>query len=129
MANARNTVWVERIDGRVVRIFRTVKGPDFARVLEEGNATTWPKKDAVSEIWETLWKRAAGKCEYGCGRTITRTGWTKGEMHEEVPRGRGGEISLFNSKMVCRQCHRTDARAHGNRRLRFGETFEEILGE
>jgi 5-methylcytosine-specific restriction endonuclease McrA len=91
--------------------------------MEAGLLFTCPKRDAVSEIWETLWVRAAGKCEY-CSRPITRTGWAKGEMHEEVPRGNGGEISLANSKMICRSCHRNDPRGHADRKLQFSKPFD-----
>ena len=53
---------------------------------------------------------------------------TKREMHEEVPRGNGGEISLANSKMICRTCHRTSDRAHGNRRPQWNsKSFEEVM--
>ena len=116
--NARNTVWVEKIDGRIVRIFRGTHGVNFTQALAEDRVFTCPRLDAVREIWDTIFTRSAGKCEY-CSHPITRSGWTKGEMHEEVPRGTGGEISVFNSKMICRDCHRNDPRGHANRKLHF----------
>jgi 5-methylcytosine-specific restriction endonuclease McrA len=123
--SARNTIWIERVGGKVVRIFKGTHSEDWKQALEAGTLETCPRRDAVSAIWESLWVRAAGKCEY-CGVRITRTGWTKGEMHEEIHRSLGGEISLVNSKMVCKPCHRDTA--HGDRKLRW-KSFEEAMGE
>lgn len=127
--SARNTVWIERVDGKIIRIFRGTNGDEWKLAMLLGTLETCPKKDAVSAIWEALFERSAGKCEYGCGRTITRSGWNKGEMHEEIHRSMGGEISLANSKMICRSCHRNVA--HGDRKPQFtaGKTFEEVMGE
>ena len=126
--SARNSVWIERINGAIVRIFKSTHSDDWKKAMAAGTLETCSKKDAVGSIWEQLWIRAAGKCEYGCGRTITRTGWNKAEMHEEVPRGNGGEISLSNSKMICRTCHRTSDRAHGDRRPQWNsKSFEEVM--
>jgi len=127
MKRRNKDVWVERDEtGRIIRLFHSTKCDDFYRANLAGRASTCPIFDAKHEIWNTLFERSGGHCEY-CGKTITKNSdWTKGEMHEEVPRGRGGDISLENSKMICRKCHRDDSRGHANRKLQWsgGETIE-----
>lgn len=124
----KNSVWIERSpQGAILRIFRGTHSDDWKRAMAAGTLFTCPKKDAIAAIWESLWTRAAGKCEY-CGGKITRTGWTKGEMHEEKHRSMGGEISLANSRLICRDCHRNDPRGHKDRRPQWsGKTFEEVM--
>ena len=77
---------------------------------------------AVRSIREQVFERSIvweppedehNECER-CGRTID---WSSFEMHEEIPKGKRGEVSLENCKALCHQCHtgRPDS-AHGNRR-------------
>jgi hypothetical protein len=112
---SRNRVMVELFNGLPVRIF---KNPKRALDFPPEQVAEWPRRDATEAIRRQVFARSKGKCEYGCGRTVT---WDTGELHEEKPRGKGGEISLSNSVFVCRDCHRNDDRAHGNRRLHFGK--------
>ncbi len=49
----------------------------------------------------TTVKCQGGTCECGCNRPAN---WL--EPHEKVNRGRGGQLSLENTLMVTRQCHR-----------------------
>jgi HNH endonuclease len=126
--NARNTVWVEKIDGRIVRIFRSTKSEDFSRAIGAGTAITCPKFDAVGAIRKQIWARCGGRCE-DCGRPVTETGslYRRGHMHEVLPKGNGGEVSLDNCRFLCYNCHINVA--HGNRRPQFTKTFEQVMGE
>jgi 5-methylcytosine-specific restriction endonuclease McrA len=125
--NARNTVWVERIDSRIVRIFRSTHGQDWDNARVSGTLETCPKKDAVGAIRSAIWKRCGGRCEW-CGTPVTEAGplWKRGHMHEQVAKGNGGEVSLDNSVMICYDCHFGD-NGHGNRRPQFTKSFEEVM--
>lgn len=104
-------VWVE-IDAteNPVRIFRNRHA---ALELPQERTRLWPRASAVHLIREAILLRSQGLCESGCGRRISRD---TGEMHEKVPRGKGGEISLVNSVFICRPCHTGPSGAHGDRR-------------
>lgn len=109
------------LDGLPIRIFRTVKA---AIQLPVEQVAEFPKAFAVGVIRRKVFERAgctphqSGNCEE-CGRTIRwyAGDWDSGEMHEVIPRGKGGEVSVHNSIALCRNCHTVDATsAHGNRR-------------
>lgn len=129
--NARNTVWVERVNGSIIRIFRGTHSEDWKAAMLAGTLETCPKKDAVGAIRSQIWKRCGGRCEW-CGKPVTESGplWKRMHMHEQIPKGSGGEVSLDNCHGLCQNCHEHDPRAHGNRRPQFsGKTFEEIMEE
>jgi HNH endonuclease len=118
MARTRVMVEISPETGLPVRIF---KYPGAALFHPPEVVREMPKKEAVASIRHQVFVRSAGRCEYGCGQEVTEHGYPRGEMHEEIPRSKGGEISLDNSKFVCPSCHRNDERGHANRRLHFGE--------
>jgi HNH endonuclease len=71
------------------------------------------KKDAVFAIRHLVYNRSKGLCEY-CGATLT---WNTSEMHEKVPKGKGGEVSISNCVMLCHACHQgRNNSEHGNRK-------------
>lgn len=112
-------VWVELSEaGQVVRIFRTHK----AAVMSQAHITQITRSTAVHEIRKQVRKRANGSCER-CGTIVSSA---VGEMHETLPKGKGGEVSLENCEWLCHGCHqgRPDS-AHGNRRTRFGEVVND----
>ena len=125
--SARNTAWIERIDGKIVRIFRSTHGEDWSRAMESETLETCPKKDAVGAIRKQIGERCAGKCEW-CGKRITETGplWQRMHMHEQVPKGSGGEVSLANSVGICQKCH-FGPQGHADRSPKFSKTFEEVM--
>jgi hypothetical protein len=45
-------------------------------------------------------------------------------MHEKVPRGKGGQISLSNSIILCYACHFRNAGAHGKRHPQWKKTLD-----
>ena len=114
------TVRVEFDDfGNVIRIFRKDKKWLDCPVDRLGEMS---KEEAVGRIRRSIYLRSSfdpqgvgccPECER-CGRRIT---WDTFEMHETVPRGKGGEQSLENCEALCRSCHQTgpDA-AHKDRR-------------
>lgn len=121
--SGRNSVWVERSpEGNIVRIFRSTHGQDWSRAMSEGTLQTCPKKDAVGAIRYQIWKRCDGRCEW-CGKRITESGplWQRMHCHEQIPKGNGGEVSIFNCVGLCQKCHFNDDRAHGNRKLQFSK--------
>src|ERR1035437_3756586 len=104
-------VWVELNDaGCPTRIFRSRKAAhDFGENwVVERNRT-----EAVASIRKQIFYRSHGYCEI-CGALVLET---SGHMHEQVPRGKGGEISLENSIFICPKCH---AREHSDRNPRWG---------
>jgi hypothetical protein len=91
-----------------------------ARTLE-----TCPKKDAVGAIRSQIWNRCGGACEW-CGKRIKESGplFSRMNMHEVIPKGSGGEVSLTNSVGICYTCHFEDDRAHGLRRPQFTKNID-----
>lgn len=126
--NARNTCWIERIDGEIVRIFRSTHGQDWDDARASGTLETCPKLDAVGAIRSQIWKRCGGRCEW-CGSPVTESGpvWKRMHMHEMIPKGNGGEVSLTNGVGLCQNCHEHDPKAHGDRKPQFssGKFLEE----
>jgi len=123
--NAARTVWVERVDGQIVRIFRGTHSDDWKAAMVAGTLETCPKFDAVGAIRKQVWKRCGGRCE-DCGGAVWETGslFARMHMHEQTPKGNGGEVSLTNCRGLCYHCH-IDV-AHGNRKPKFtGKLFAE----
>lgn len=107
---AKQSVFVEVEDGKIIRILRTTAE---AWRLPAERVQQWPRSEAVKAIREQVFDRSKGECE-DCGRRVTKM---TGEMHERIPKGKGGEVSLANSCFLCYYCHqgRKDS-AHGDRR-------------
>lgn len=105
--------------GNPVRIFRNTRE---ALELPAERVRGLPRSSAVHSIREAILLRSHGLCESGCGRRINRE---TGEMHEKLPRGKGGEISLTNSIFICRPCHTGPQGAHGNRRWHTSRITQE----
>ena len=100
-------------NGLPCRIFRDAswKTCDSIQIMDRGKA--------VGAIRAQVFDRAetedssSYECER-CGRTIR---WENFEMHETIPKGSGGEVSLENCEALCHQCHTgSPDSAHGNRR-------------
>ena len=74
------------------------------------------KAEAVKQIREQVVARARkGRliyCEF-CGAILTEA---TGHMHEVIPRGKGGEYSLDNSRFICSECHIGPDGEHGDRK-------------
>ena len=77
---------------------------------------------AVGAIRAQVYERATGDSPAGgelsecerCGRIIR---WETFEMHETIPKGKHGEVSLSNCEALCHACHQGGPdSAHGNRR-------------
>lgn len=104
-------------DGYIARIFKNRKAFLRANTFE----VIRPYAIAVGSIREQVIARAGNVCDR-CGEVLTAM---TGEMHETIPRSKGGEISLANCEWLCHGCHqgRRDS-AHGNRRTHFGERVE-----
>jgi 5-methylcytosine-specific restriction endonuclease McrA len=106
----RGRVWCEVQNAKIIRIFKTRK----AAVLSGQAVIEYPRKDAVAEIRREVFKLAEGFCKY-CGKYVP---WESGHMHEQIHRGEGGEISIYNSTWACYNCHKNE---HPEKQLRFGE--------
>ena len=107
-------------DGQICRIFRNHRTAVLSAAWEEKRVAEYPRKDAVSIIRKRVYDLAESLCVY-CGKHCS---WEVGEMHEEVSRGQGGEISIYNSVWSCHQCHTGPEGQHKERKTRFGETNE-----
>jgi 5-methylcytosine-specific restriction endonuclease McrA len=110
-------VWVQmELELYPVRIFRTHKA-----AIESGtHIQHMDRAEAVRSIRDRLWLLSESQCMW-CGFPVSYENF---HMHEVVPRGAGGEISLENSVVICAECHiiGPDA-AHSNRRPRFKGTY------
>jgi hypothetical protein len=116
--------YVELKDGQPIRIFRTVKSAMAysAKIvthpeLKNRQVVPMARMDAVRAIRNKIFEMQGHRCLW-CGEWLAKD---TAQMHEQQPRGEGGEISLENSIVLCYDCHqgRKDS-AHGNRRLHFG---------
>ena len=117
------TKWVRVLigaEGRPVRIFRDRQWLNFPA----GQVVEMTKAGAVGSIREQVFEFSRNpltglfECT-NCGRIIT---YKSGEMHERVPRGKGGEQSLENCEALCRQCHTgSPDSAHGSRRWQMAK--------
>ena len=105
----RDTVLVEKnAQGLAIRIFRG----SHAEFVPGMIVDTMEYRQAVGEVRHQLFVRSKGFCEL-CADPITED---SAHMHEQVHRGKGGEISLANSVFICPTCHK---RAHSDRNPRF----------
>jgi 5-methylcytosine-specific restriction endonuclease McrA len=103
--------------GLPITIFRTEKAA-IAAILNGCRVREMARSIAVGLIRAQVILRADELCER-CGTVLTED---TGEMHETLPKGKGGEVSLANCEWLCHRCHQGDKdSAHGNRRTRFGE--------
>ena len=102
-------------EGNVVRIFRDKTWKDFptesVRLMDRASAV----KQIRVQVHDRSFNEDAGhtECER-CGRQIS---WLTFEMHETIPKGKGGEVSLDNCEALCHNCHTAgpDA-AHADRK-------------
>jgi hypothetical protein len=108
-------VWSEiGLDGFAVRILKNLKHSFSLDRVE-----FMLRSQAVTEIRRQIWDRAKRTCEH-CGKRLTHSAF---EMHENIWRGRGGEVSVDNGRCLCVYCHQNDIVAgHGKRKVRFGES-------
>ena len=68
---------------------------------------------SVKEIRRVIFERQGRHCLW-CDKELT---WNQLHMHEKIPRGKGGKISLDNSIGLCYDCHLNNA--HGDRKSQF----------
>lgn len=115
---SRHRVWVEYGDKEnVIRIFRSAPF-GIQNTVDRDRIREIPRYDAVSAIRMQVRRRADDHCDR-CGCVLP--GYA-GEMHERVPKGKGGEVSLENCWWLCHRCHQVGPDSeHSNRQLRFGE--------
>lgn len=77
---------------------------------------------AVGIIRQAVFVRDDFQCTH-CGAHLTWEKDNKGEMHEQLWRGRGGNISLVNSRLLCNTCHQNDPVAgHGDRKPQWSKS-------
>ena len=105
----------------ILRIFRSDGAASVAQAQNDAgsrrNVFEYPRKDAVEKLRRQIFERSQGKCE-SCSKAIT---WQTMEMHERVPRGKGGEQSMENCEASCYSCHQGPMGHHQNHLLRSGK--------
>lgn len=109
-------VYVEMCGDKPVRIFVTVK----AAIAHPQDLVQLDYAEAVESIRLQVFERDNYKCTH-CSAEVTwgkpgEHGPPKGEMHERVWRGNGGEISVENSTTLCYYCHHHTEAGHGKRK-------------
>lgn len=119
---AHGMACIEIRDGLVWRIFRSRKAAAVAGITCQISMMAYV--DAVRTIRQQLYKLCEGLCSW-CGQEVS---WEACQMHEKVYRGKGGEISMTNSVILCYGCHqgRKDS-AHGNRRPMWGLSKQSVV--
>lgn len=108
----RNRVMVE-VDPATRMPIRIIKSKGGALMLPPERVAEWPRKDAVTSIRKQVFDRAGGVCDK-CARIVS---WDGGHLHERIPRGSGGEISVENCWCLCFDCHILGE--HGDRAPQF----------
>ena len=122
---AKQSVYVELDGESIIRIFR-VSHEAYALSVEHPEKVGYvARKVAVEEIRKAVCKRATDDegithCE-DCGKRID---WWTGHMHERVPKGSGGDISISNGCFICPRCH-LDVE-HGDRRFQSSKIKERL---
>jgi 5-methylcytosine-specific restriction endonuclease McrA len=112
----RGRAWVEiNPENKIIRIFKNRQRAVTSEAFEDDRVREYSRKDAIGEIRKAVFERSKGICEF-CGNYLTEQ---TGDLHEQLARGLGGEISLENSVFICRGCHKAQ---HPEKQLRFGET-------
>lgn len=107
------------LNGLPVRIFRDKEWLEFSPSL----VPLMDRAHAVKIIREQVFERThvdlpeAGYDVHECERCSRRITWETFEMHETIPKGKGGEVSVSNCEALCHQCHTGNPdSAHGDRR-------------
>lgn len=108
------------LNGLPIRIFRDKSWRDLpvdqVQIMDKTQAVGAIRAQIYDRAFETEsggWSAATADCDR-CGRTIS---WETFEMHETIPKGKGGEVSLKNCEALCHGCHTGNPdSAHGNRR-------------
>lgn len=96
-------------EGKPSRIFRhTTDG--WKASVDGFEVRSWDHTEAVKSIRKQVYSRSEQMCEY-CGEIIT---WSTMHMHEKIPKGKGGEVSLENCVALCAECHLN--KEHGDRK-------------
>lgn len=79
----------------------------------------WDAQNAKEIIRRLVFERDNYACTH-CGAPVTWEKEGKGDMHERLWRGRGGNISVANSTTLCNGCHDKDPVAgHGKRAVQW----------
>ena len=106
-------------NGLPKRIFRDKQWLDFP----SNTVVSMDRSEAVKIIREQVFDRChvyildAGYDFHECERCSKSINWMTMEMHERIPKGKGGEVSLENCEALCHSCHTgSPDSAHGNRR-------------
>ncbi len=110
----KQMVWVEIVPetGQILRILRTTF--DAVRLPQE-RVRQVAKMVAVGDIRKQVIARDTRngfiECRFCGARLLPGTG----HMHEQQAKGKGGEVSVENSVMLCASCHIGRDGAHGDR--------------
>jgi 5-methylcytosine-specific restriction endonuclease McrA len=88
---------IDPVTRDVIRIFKHGGGAIF---LPPERIAEYAKAYAVGRIRHQVFEASKGECR-NCGRPIN---W-KFHLHEVIPKGKGGEVSLDNSIALCADCH------------------------
>ena len=97
-------VWVEQNQAlTAIRIFKNRNAAFSTTVL----VVEMRYKVAVGDIRHFCWLRSKGECEL-CGDIVTEQ---SGHLHEQWWRGKGGEISIWNSVFICAKTHKREHRS------------------
>lgn len=92
-------------DGSIVRIVKTKGGACF---LPPERVKEYPRSYAVGLLREQVLRRANNLCDK-CGKIVTNGTL---QMHERIPKSKGGEQSMDNCWALCYNCHQGKSGEH-----------------
>lgn len=99
------------VDPETRKLIRIFKYPGSALFLKPECVIELPKGEAAEQIRRQVFETSRGECR-NCSAVIR---WENFHMHEVQPRGKGGEMSTYNSVALCAGCHIGKKGEHGNR--------------
>lgn len=102
------------IDPQSKKLIRILRHGGTALFLKPEQVVELPKVEAISQIRRQVFEISRGECR-NCSRAIT---WNF-HMHEQKPKGRGGEVSVTNSVALCADCHLNQE--HGDRKPQWSK--------
>jgi 5-methylcytosine-specific restriction endonuclease McrA len=89
---------IDPVTRNVTRIF---KYPGTAAFHLPDYVAEYSKAYAIKNVRRQVFAASKGECR-NCGELIT---WATMHMHDQQPKGSGGEVSIHNSVGLCADCH------------------------
>jgi len=99
------------VDPETKDIIRILRKGGAALFLKPEQVMEYPKAEAVKLVRKRVFEIDRYSCRH-CGKLVT---WLTGHCDEVIPKGKSGEVSIYNCQTLCSDCHIGPKGKHGNR--------------